>query len=101
MGRDPVRESHPLGTMERKSPVEVVMAKIRRNGPCPRGSGSKAKRCCLGDSGGPMFLCPPVVVSLFAPDPAELPAILLRQEDRLALLPGRIVDRRDPPSNEF
>ncbi len=42
-----------------------------------------------------------VGVSLFAPDPAELPAILHRQEDRLALLPGRIVDRRDPPSNEF
>jgi hypothetical protein len=27
---------------------EVVMAKIRRNGPCPCGSGSKAKRCCYG-----------------------------------------------------
>src|SRR5664280_3622053 len=26
----------------------VVMAKIRRNGPCPCGSGSKAKRCCYG-----------------------------------------------------
>jgi hypothetical protein len=24
------------------------MAKIRRNGPCPCGSGSKAKRCCFG-----------------------------------------------------
>ena len=24
------------------------MAKIKRNGPCPCGSGSKAKRCCLG-----------------------------------------------------
>ena len=24
------------------------MAKIRRNGPCPCGSGSKAKRCCYG-----------------------------------------------------
>jgi hypothetical protein len=28
------------------APQEVVMAKIRRNGPCPCGSGSKAKRCC-------------------------------------------------------
>jgi hypothetical protein len=27
---------------------EVVMAKIRRNEPCPCGSGSKAKRCCYG-----------------------------------------------------
>jgi len=27
---------------------EVVMAKVRRNGPCPCGSGSKAKRCCHG-----------------------------------------------------
>lgn len=42
-----------------------------------------------------------VGVSLFAPDPAELPAILHRQEDRLALLPGRIVERHDQPSNEF
>jgi hypothetical protein len=25
---------------------EVVMAKIKRNGPCPCGSGNKAKRCC-------------------------------------------------------
>ena len=24
------------------------MAKVRRNGPCPCGSGSKAKRCCYG-----------------------------------------------------
>ena len=42
-----------------------------------------------------------VGVSLFAPDPAELPAILHRQEDRLALLPARIVERHDQPSNEF
>jgi hypothetical protein len=27
---------------------EVDMAKIRRNGPCPCGSGSKAKHCCHG-----------------------------------------------------
>jgi hypothetical protein len=27
------------------------MAKIRRNGPCPCGSGSKAKRCCYGNDG--------------------------------------------------
>jgi hypothetical protein len=27
---------------------EVVMAKIRRNEPCPCGGGSKAKRCCYG-----------------------------------------------------
>ncbi len=25
------------------------MAKVRRNGPCPCGSGSKAKRCCYGN----------------------------------------------------
>jgi hypothetical protein len=27
---------------------EVAMAKVRRNGPCPCGSGQKAKRCCHG-----------------------------------------------------
>ena len=26
------------------------MAKIRRNEPCPCGSGSKAKRCCYGNN---------------------------------------------------
>ena len=30
------------------APKEVVMAKIKRNGPCPCGSGNKAKRCCYG-----------------------------------------------------
>jgi hypothetical protein len=30
------------------APQEVVMAKVRRNAPCPCGSGSKAKRCCYG-----------------------------------------------------
>jgi hypothetical protein len=28
---------------------EVAMAKVRRNGPCPCGSGHKAKRCCYGN----------------------------------------------------
>jgi hypothetical protein len=30
------------------APEEVVMAKVKRNGPCPCGSGNKAKRCCYG-----------------------------------------------------
>ena len=30
------------------APKEVVMAKVKRNGPCPCGSGNKAKRCCHG-----------------------------------------------------
>jgi len=30
------------------APEEVAMAKVRRNAPCPCGSGSKAKRCCYG-----------------------------------------------------
>ncbi len=42
-----------------------------------------------------------VGVSLFAPDPAELPSIVRRQEDRLALLPSRIVDTRPEFDNDF
>jgi len=30
------------------APEEVDMAKVKRNGPCPCGSGNKAKRCCYG-----------------------------------------------------
>jgi hypothetical protein len=30
------------------APQEVLMAKVRRNDPCPCGSGNKAKRCCHG-----------------------------------------------------
>jgi hypothetical protein len=30
------------------APEEVVMAKVKRNGPCPCGSANKAKRCCYG-----------------------------------------------------
>jgi SEC-C motif len=30
------------------APKEVAMAKVRRNAPCPCGSGNKAKRCCYG-----------------------------------------------------
>jgi hypothetical protein len=45
---------HGWSTLERSSAVtmareEVVMAKVKRNGPCPCGSGNKAKRCCYGN----------------------------------------------------
>jgi len=42
-----------------------------------------------------------VGLSLFAPDPAELPAVVRRQEDRLALLPRRVVDVRGQVDNDF
>lgn len=42
-----------------------------------------------------------VGVSLFAPDPTELPVIIRREEDRLALLPGRVVDVRNQVDNDF
>lgn len=43
------------------------MAKIRRNGPCPCGSGSKAKRCCYGpeDTVGTL---PPEILADVLPD---------------------------------
>jgi hypothetical protein len=54
------------------------MAKIRRNAPCPCGSGSKAKRCCYGINETtqihclPTELCQGVVANLIDIDEVEL-----------------------------
>ena len=51
-GVRPTSALHPVATME-------AMAKIRRNEPCPCGSGSKAKRCCYGNNKAAEIHCLP------------------------------------------
>ena len=57
------------------------MAKIRRNGPCPCGSGSKAKRCCYGNDAAmeihhlPAELCEEVIPDLKRIDRDEFRAL--------------------------
>ena len=68
---------------------EVVMAKIRRNGPCPCGSGSKAKRCCSAIDRTedvhflPAELCKAVVPDLRGTDDVGLRSLF----DELLYLP--------------
>jgi hypothetical protein len=68
---------------------EVVMAKIRRNGLCPCGSGSKAKRCCYGNDEAieihhlPSKLCEEVVPDLKGLDRDEFRSLF----DQLLYLP--------------
>jgi len=51
---------------------------------------------------GTMFeLAGLVGVSLFAPDPADLPPIVRREEDRLALLPSRVMSPPEVPDDDF
>jgi hypothetical protein len=65
------------------------MAKIRRNGPCPCGSGSKAKRCCYGNDEAmeihhlPAELCEEVIPDLKSIDRDEFRALF----DELLYLP--------------
>ena len=65
------------------------MAKIRRNGPCPCGSGSKAKRCCYGNHWETAIHCLPlellgwVVPELEGIDAVEVRSLL----DELLYLP--------------
>ncbi len=65
------------------------MAKIRRNEPCPCGSGSKAKRCCYGNNEEteihclPFELCEAVVPDLWGLDDDELRSLF----DELLYLP--------------
>ena len=65
------------------------MAKIRRNGPCPCGSGCKAKRCCYGNDGAleihhlPAELCEEVIPDLKRIDRDEFRALF----DELLYLP--------------
>ena len=65
------------------------MAKIRRNGPCPCGSGSKAKRCCYGNDEAreihhlPAELCEEVIPNLKRLDRDEFRALF----DQLLYLP--------------
>lgn len=40
-------------------------------------------------------------VALFAPDPADLPAIARREDDRLALLASHVVKPERQPDNDF
>jgi hypothetical protein len=71
------------------APEEVAMAKIRRNGPCPCGSGSKAKRCCYGNDEAmeihhlPAELCEEVIPDLKSIDRDEFRALF----DELLYLP--------------
>jgi hypothetical protein len=81
---------HLLGTPGGDNgPEEVAMAKIRRNGPCPCGSGSKAKRCCYGNNGAleihhlPAELCEEVIPDLKRIDREEFRALF----DQLVYLP--------------
>jgi hypothetical protein len=65
------------------------MAKIKRNGPCPCGSGSKAKRCCYGTQ-EPVHdgMLPPEVGDAAIDDLKETDEIELRVYfDRLIDLP--------------
>ena len=65
------------------------MAKIRRNEPCPCGSGSKAKRCCFGNNEAlmvhylPAEVCEAVVPDLMDVDEVELRSLF----DELLYLP--------------
>ncbi len=51
---------------------------------------------------GTMFeLAGLVGLSLFAPEPGDLPSIVRREEDRLALLPSRVVNPLQVPDDDF
>jgi hypothetical protein len=71
-------------------PEVVVMAKIKRNEPCPCGSGSKAKRCCQAPHAYvdvrvlPLELCQDVVNDLPGSTQAEMQALF----DQLVYLPA-------------
>jgi hypothetical protein len=71
------------------APEEVVMAKVKRNGPCPCGSGNKAKRCCygIGEANGfhvlPSDLCEGLIDDLIGVPELELRALF----DQLLYLP--------------
>jgi hypothetical protein len=69
---------------------EVAMAKIKRNEPCPCGSGTKAKRCCQAPHAYvdvrvlPLDLCQNVVNDLPGSTQAEMRALF----DQLVYLPA-------------
>jgi len=71
---------------------EVVMAKVRRNGPCPCGSGNKAKHCCLEDRSAaaesptrllPLEVCRDAALDLEGVSNAEIHALF----DEMIYLP--------------
>jgi hypothetical protein len=66
------------------------MAKIRRNEPCPCGSGSKAKRCCYGNHGNTVIHCLPLeLLEWVVPELEGIDAVELRSLfDELLSLPG-------------
>jgi hypothetical protein len=65
------------------------MAKLKRNGPCPCGSGHKAKRCCYGNEQNfdnefvPEELCVEATIDLFGTTKLEMRALF----DELVYLP--------------
>ena len=65
------------------------MAKVQRNGPCPCGSGNKAKRCCHGPHKFvdirvlPLDLCQDVINDLVGTNETEMRSLF----DRLLYLP--------------
>jgi hypothetical protein len=71
------------------SAQEVFMAKVRRNGPCPCGSGHKAKRCCYGNEQlfdnelVPKELCADVITDLAGTSELEMRSLF----DQLLYLP--------------
>jgi hypothetical protein len=67
----------------------AAMAKVKRNGPCPCGSGNKAKRCCYGNQDTNGFrLLPPELSEGLIEDLVGVPEVELRSLfDRLLYLP--------------
>ena len=67
----------------------VAMAKVKRNGPCPCGSGHKAKRCCYGNEQlfdnelVPKELCADVISDLAGTSKLEIRSLF----DQLVYLP--------------
>src|SRR5664280_2118508 len=67
----------------------VAMAKVKRNGPCPCGSGHKAKRCCYGNEQlfdnelVPKELCADVISDLAGTSKLEMRSLF----DQLVYLP--------------
>jgi hypothetical protein len=91
-GRDPARAIHHFAPPASEDPCEEVaaMAKVQRNGPCPCGSGQKAKRCCFGPHEPvgirvlPLDLCQGVINDLVGIDKTEMRSLF----DQLVDLPA-------------
>jgi hypothetical protein len=80
---------------------EVVMAKVRRNGPCPCGSGNKAKYCCLKERSSaaesptrllPLEVCRDAALDLEGVSNAEIHALF----DEMIYLPETDISLQVP-----